>query len=268
MSYQHFYLLASILIGLLIGSFLNVCILRIPSRETLGGRSMCPGCKAKIAWYDNIPLFSYLLLKGRCRNCEKRISPQYPIVEALTALLAALTMIRVDYLQILFGVWFFLFVCPLIVISFIDMRHRIIPDVISLPGILLGIGATLLLSWPNWQSALKFSFLGILAGGGTLYILGVLYYLIRKRDGMGGGDIKLAAMLGAFLGWQAVVFVFLLSSILALIYALIAQILATNKEEGPMVIPYGPFLATAALIFFLYGYEIKAFYFSLIGIPS
>ncbi len=255
----------AILFGLVVGSFLNVCILRIPDGKTLGGRSACPKCHTKISWIENIPVFSFLALGGRCRHCRNPISWQYPLVEIITALLSLLTLYHTNFHLSQFLLWFLLFICPLITLSFIDAKLQIIPDVISLPGIILGILVVLISQWPDWKYALLFSGAGILAGGGTLLLLSQLYYLIRKREGMGGGDIKLAAMLGAFLGFKAVVFVFFISSLLALAYAMTSMICGARKNE-PVIIPYGPFLSAAALIYYFYGTEIILFYFSFVGI--
>ncbi len=240
----------AVLFGLVIGSFLNVCISRIPLGLGLGGRSRCPQCEKQISWYDNIPVLSYIFLGARCRTCKKSISFVYPLVEIITALLAVACVLHFTGLSVF--LWFVLFVCPLIVITFIDFEHQIIPDVISLPGIVIGIAVVQFEMWPLWTDGLKLSLLGIAVGGGSLLILGQLYLWIRKRDGMGGGDIKLSAMLGAFLGWQAVIVIFFLSSVLAIVYALTLTVIERNKE-GPMVIPYGPFLSAAAVIYLFYG---------------
>lgn len=257
-------IIETFLLGLIFGSFLNVCIYRLPLGLNLGGRSFCPGCKEKVAWFDNLPVFSFILLAGKCRKCEEKISFQYPIVELLTAGLSVLTLWRTGFELIPYFVWFLLYILPLITLSFIDMKHRIIPDVISIPGIPIGFLVTLYMMWPNWQNALTFSFLGMLAGGGSLLILAQLYIWIRKREGLGGGDVKLCAMLGAFLGWKAIIFVFFISSILAIIFAVISTLISSKKESGPLVIPYGPFLSLAAMIYFFYGKEILEFYFNMV----
>lgn len=255
----------SVLLGLVMGSFLNVCIHRIPLGKTLGGRSQCPHCSHLIAWYENIPLLSYLILGGKCRHCHQSITLRYPFVEGLTALLSVLTLHHHTFNLPLYFMWFLLFVCPLIAVIFIDFEHQIIPDIISLPGIAAGALVIFYSSWPLWTYALKFSGLGILVGGGSLLIVAQLYYWTRKREGMGGGDIKLAGMLGAFLGWERAVIVFFLSSLLALLYAVIYMIL-NRKQKGPLVIPYGPFLSTAALIIHYYGAEIMGWYLRFTGL--
>ncbi|MBI2339049.1 MAG: prepilin peptidase [Deltaproteobacteria bacterium] len=269
---ENFLLIEAALFGLVIGSFLNVCIHRLPLQKSLGGRSFCPACAHKIPGYDNIPVLSFLVLRGRCRFCREPISLQYPLVEIIAGGLSVLTLLHVSYELDRYFIWYLLFVAPLIVLSFIDLHHRILPDVITLPGIAGGMGAILYLKFPFWKEGLVYSATGIVVGGGTLFLLATLYTLIRKREGMGGGDIKLCGMLGAFLGWKGMVFIFLISSVLAILYAVVSLIVPRTKnrsdEAGPMIIPYGPFLAMAALIFYFYGLEITSFYFSLIGIPS
>src|SRR5215470_5136518 len=194
--------------GAAIGSFLNVCIVRIPKGQSITTPpSHCPNCQAPIRGYDNIPLLSYLCLRGRCRACSARISPRYFFVELLTGALTVVLFLR-------FGVMpafllYLVFVAALIVVSFIDLELQIIPDVISLPGIAVGLVASFLNTpWPREHLALPpaplDSALGILAGGGFLFLVAWLYERFTGVEGMGGGDIKLLAMIGAFLGWAGV----------------------------------------------------------------
>lgn len=267
MSLQLFIFIEVILFGLVLGSFLNVCIHRLPKNKTLGGRSACPKCQKQIAWYDNVPVFSYLILGGKCRHCKTAISFRYPFVELLTGFVSMLVYWRAGNLPEYF-LWFLLFGAPLVVVTFIDFDEQIIPDIISLPGIPIGVLVHLFGSWPMWKESLIDSGLGILVGGGSLLLISQLYYIIRKREGLGGGDVKLCAAFGAFLGWKPMVFIFMISSVLALLYAVVSLIFSRNKEEGPMIIPYGPFLSAAAFIYYLYGTEIVLFYFSLIGVQS
>ncbi len=231
------------LFGALVGSFLNVVILRLP-RE--GGSivfpaSHCPRCGYVLRWYDNIPLLSFIILRGRCRQCRQGISLQYPMVELAMAVLSGLLMHR-------FGTGFefffyFLFVAALLVIIFIDIHHQIIPDVISLPGIVLGFAGSFFNSQLTWQQ----SGLGILCGGGILYAVAYGYYLFTRREGMGGGDIKLLAMIGAFLGVQSLLFVVFFSSFSGSVIGIAAM--ARQKKGGQTRIPFGPFLAVAAGLF-------------------
>lgn len=190
------------------------------------------------------------------------ISTQYPVVEALTGFVSVLTFYHSQTLPEYF-LWFLLFMCPLIIVSIIDLKLKIIPDVISLPFILVGIAVTLFLKYPNWLAALKFSGLGILIGGGSLLLIAEIVSRLKKTEAMGGGDIKLAAMLGAFLGWKAIIFVFFASSVLALVYAVFRIIF--DKNQRGETIPFGPFLSLAAMIFWLYGRQITDLYFYSTG---
>lgn len=255
------------LFGLIIGSFLNVCIYRIPQKLSLMGRSFCPKCKNTIPFYRNVPVLAYLLQRGKSACCKTPINVQYPLVEALTGLLSVAAFYAfTDNLNIVtkgaifnYFIWFCLFIAPLIVVSGIDFELRIIPDVISLPFILVGIAVQTYERWPDWFAALKFSGLGILAGGGTLLLLAEIFSRLKGVDAMGGGDIKLAAMFGAFLGWRSLVFIFFASSILALVYVVIVYVV--KRERSGNVIPFGPFLSMGAVLYLLYGKAITDFYF-------
>ena len=231
-----------ILIGLALGSFLNVCIYRIPLRKSIFfPNSFCPECGAKIRCFDNIPLLSYIILKGRCRNCKAKISWQYPLVEFITSALLALAYLG-------FGLsWEFaarstliLFVIPTF---FIDLKHRIIPDVLTFPGIILGF----LLSFVVRSPSVLNSLLGILVGGGMFYLSAILGELLFKKESLGGGDIKLAMMLGAFLGWQKILLVLLLSAFLGSLVGGVALFFSKDVKET-RTIPFGPFLALGAVI--------------------
>lgn len=250
----------SAILGALIGSFLNVVILRLPREDAsiVFPASHCPGCRTPLAWYDNIPLFSFLVLRGRCRFCAMQISRQYPLVEATMALLAV-ALFRQFGPTWTFGIYF-IFCAALLAIFVIDLYHQIIPDRISLPGILLGFAASFLNPLVTWQS----SAIGILVGGGILYLIAAGYYLFTKREGMGGGDIKLLAMIGAFLGWQSLPFVVFASSILGSLIGIGAMI--KQKKGGKTVIPYGPFLAVAAVLYLFFQPEIGRM-FDLLFLP-
>jgi len=244
------------LVGAILGSFLNVCIGRIPAGESIvSPPSHCPACGAGISPRDNIPLLSYVLLRGRCRSCGAAISLRYPVVEALTGIMLVLLFHRFGPSPQLavYGV----FVAALIVISFIDLDHQIIPDVISLPGIVLGlICAALGQSVPLLDSAI-----GVLVGGGILYGVAVGYHALTGREGMGGGDIKLLAMIGAFLGWQAVFVTLILGSFAGSVIG-IALILVQGKDSR-VPIPFGPFLACGALCALAFGDELIRWYLRL-----
>ncbi len=241
------------LFGAIVGSFLNVVIFRLPERQSLLlPASHCPQCQTPLSWFENIPLLSYLVLRGRCRHCQATISWQYPLVELLTALLAVAIVLRFQFTFA--AAAYFLFAAALLVIIFIDSRLQIIPDPISLPGILLGFLFALVSDSLSWQSSL----IGLLAGGGVLYAVALVYLLWRKIDGMGGGDIKLLAMIGAWLGWQSLPFVILVSSASGSLVGVIAML--RQKKGGQSRIPFGPFLSFAALLYTFYGEEILTFY--------
>jgi len=247
-------LLFAFVMGAIFGSFLNVLIYRIPRKIKMGrSRSICPTCKGKIKFYDNIPIVSYLILGGRCRNCGERISLRYPLVEMLNG---------AAYLFFLwlfgFSLQFFMFAyisSVLITIFFIDYDFQIIPDVITIPSMVIGLGLSLL---PGGIGILP-SIIGFLVGGGVLYIIAVLGDWLFKKESMGGGDIKMAAMLGAFLGWQKVVLVFFGSAVVGLVVSVIIM-LFSSKLRSSRVVPFGPFLAIAAFITIIFGDKIIAFY--------
>jgi leader peptidase (prepilin peptidase)/N-methyltransferase len=247
---------AVFVIGAVVGSFLNVCVHRIPSGESVVfPASQCPSCKQPIAPYDNIPVFSYVLLRGRCRSCKGRISPRYPFIEALSGF-AAVATLAFDGLSPQFLIHF-AFLAALIVITFIDLDHQIIPDPISLPGIVVGFLAALFLDDPTWLASLS----GILLGGGVLWAVAEGYYRLTGREGMGGGDIKLLAMIGAFLGWQAVPVTLLISSLGGTFVGFGLLLLQGRDTRVP--IPFGPFLAFGAICALFYGNELIAWYLGL-----
>ncbi|MBI5236396.1 MAG: prepilin peptidase [Deltaproteobacteria bacterium] len=251
-------LIVPFVLGAVVGSFLNVCIYRIPAgRSIVFPGSSCSSCGQAIAFYDNIPILSYLLLRGRCRRCAASFSFQYPLVEVLSAVFATALFIRsgasVETLV------YFVFVSALIVITFIDLELRIIPDVISLPGIPLGFAASFVLPAMNWLD----SVIGALAGGGILLAIAVAYYAVAKKEGMGGGDVKLLAMIGAFIGWQGVLMTLLLASFSGSIIGL-AMMLIYGKDSK-YAIPFGPFLAGGALAYLFVGSRLIAWYFTVSG---
>jgi len=231
-----------IVIGLALGSFLNVCIYRIPQRKSiLFPSSFCPECETKIHFYDNIPLLSYIILKGKCRNCRAKISLQYPLVEFITSALLVLAYLRFEL------TWDFaarsILILFMILTFFIDLKHRIIPDVLTFPGIILGFLLSFVVNSPSVLN----SVLGILVGGGMFYLSAILGELLFKKESMGGGDIKLAMMLGAFLGWKNILLVLFLSALLGSLIGVIVLFLSKDVKET-RIIPFGPFLALAAII--------------------
>lgn len=231
-----------IMIGLALGSFANVCIYRIPQRKSiLLPSSFCPACGTRIRFYDNIPLASYLILRGKCRDCKAKISLQYPLVEFLTAALLALAYLR-------FGLtWDFaargILIMIMILTFFIDLKHRIIPDALTFPGVVLGF----LLSFAVTSPSVLNSLLGIVVGGGMFYLAALLGELIFKKESMGGGDIKLAMVLGAFLGWQNILLILLLSAFLGSLIGGAALFFSKDVKES-RTIPFGPFLAIGAIV--------------------
>jgi leader peptidase (prepilin peptidase)/N-methyltransferase len=245
-------LILAALFGAIVGSFLNVVILRLPEpgESIVFPPSHCPVCKARLAWFENIPIVSYLLLRGKCGHCSCRISIQYPLVEFSMACLSAGVLHQFG--MTVPGAGYFLFCASLVVIICIDLHHQIIPDVVSLPGILIGFCLSFFSPLVSWQASL----IGILAGGGSLGAVALLYYLLRKQEGMGGGDIKLLAMIGAFLGWQALPFVIFSSSLTGAIVGIIVMLIQRKKGLS-MRIPFGPFLSLAALAYLFFSETIN-----------
>jgi len=249
-------LLFVFLIGAIVGSFLNVCIYRLPRHESiLFPASHCPNCGKPIKFYDNIPLLSYVVLRGKCRHCKQNISARYPIIETISGLLAIAIVIK--YGLTLHSLLLLLLVFSLIIITFIDLDFQIIPDIVSIPGTIAGIGASFFIPTVSWTD----SILGILAGGGFLFIIAVTYKWLTNRDGMGGGDIKLLAMAGAWFGWKAIPFILLISSFIGALIGSISLLLA--KKSLRYKIPFGPFISIAAIIYIFFGPEIINWYINL-----
>ncbi len=242
--------------GTIIGSFLNVCIVRLPHNTSIVfPASHCPGCGAAIRFYDNIPLLSYILLAGRCRACKAPISLRYFIVELLMG-----TLMVVLFLHFGLSLVFILcaaFTAALVVITFIDLQHQIIPDRISLPGIPLGFLCSFVLPWNSWLDSL----LGILVGGGILYLFALGYYLLTKKEGMGGGDIKMLAMIGAFLGWKGALASLMLAAVGGSLIGIVLMVL--KGKNFKYAVPFGPFLAGGALVALLYGERLISWYISI-----
>ncbi len=240
--------------GTIVGSFLNVCIARLPEGQSVvAPRSRCPGCKTTIAWYDNLPVLSYVALGGHCRACGIDISAVYPMVEVVTGALAVALWMELGPTLAFAG--YSVFAAALITITFIDLDHQIIPDVISLPGIALGLAFSLVSPLVTPLDSL----FGVLAGGGSLLAVAWSYRLIRGQDGMGGGDIKLLAMIGAFLGWQSIFVTVMAASIVGSVIGLATMLY--RRADTRLAIPFGPFLAGGALIHLFFGEQILRFYF-------
>lgn len=250
-------LAVSFIFGAIVGSFLNVCILRIPAGRSIAyPPSHCPKCQAPIGWYDNIPIISYLVLTGRCRNCKERISFRYPVVEFLTALFSLAAMIKFG--PSLAYLIYFAFISSLIVITFIDLDHQIIPDVISLPGIPLGFLASFVIP----EITYKESLIGIFIGGGILLLIALGYEFLAKKEGMGGGDVKLLAMIGAFLGWKGVLFTVFSGSLIGTIIGV--TIMIAQGKDSKYAIPFGPFLSMGALLYLFFGEQILYWYLGML----
>lgn len=245
--------------GIVIGSFLNVCIVRMPyEKSVVTPRSHCPECKKTIPWYDNIPLLSYILLGGKCRFCKTRFSMRYFFVELLTGIIFVL-MFRYYGLTLVLIPYLFMVSCY-IVATFVDFGHRIIPDEISVGGMCFGLLFSLLIpelhglvSEHEWSivthlHSLGLSVIGVLVGGGSIYAMGILGDVLFKKESMGGGDVKLMALVGAFLGWKLAILTFFIAPFFGAVYG-IAEKIRTNDTA----IAYGPFLVLGALISQFYG---------------
>ena len=248
--------------GITVGSFLNVCIYRLPQKKSIvTPPSSCTSCGKRIRFYDNIPILSYFILRGRCRYCGAGISLLYPAVELASGLISMALLTRFNIFNHSLPQYFifFTFISALICISFIDLEHMIIPDVISLPGIVLGFLISLFSPQVTWIDSL----LGIVAGGGILYLVALVFELLRKKEGMGGGDIKLLAMIGAWLGWKAIPFVILSSSLVGAVLGSAALLLSRKGIQARL--PFGPFLAFGAILYIFFGKELIEWYFKVTG---
>ncbi|MFN4226771.1 MAG: prepilin peptidase [Candidatus Ratteibacteria bacterium] len=236
------------ILGLFFGSFANVCIYRLPKgKSIIYPGSFCPHCNKPIKWYDNIPVLSYIFLKGKCRNCQKTISPRYPAVELLTGILFLLIFKKFG-LSVSTLIYIFLTLC-LIIISFIDIDTFLISDVIVIPGIFIGLLISFLFPQIHNMDRINgflYSFTGTILGGGILIFLGIIGKILFKKDAMGGGDVKLLGMIGAFLGWKSVFLTLFFGSLFGTLISLILILLGKKKIED--LVPFGPYLAIGAFI--------------------
>lgn len=233
-------MLAAGFLGALIGSFLNVCIHRLPLGKTIVmDRSACATCGRQLSWFENVPVVSYLALRGRCRTCHERISIRYPVIELLTALMFA-------------GAWWYfgpglllvsriLFGCALVVLFAIDLEHHLLPNAITLPGIVAGFAFSMFIE-PGWMASL----LGILVGGGVLWAIAEGYYRVRHEEGLGMGDVKMLAMIGAFLGWQLTLVTLMMASFAGSLVGL--GLIALRRGNMKYALPFGTFLAMGAVL--------------------
>jgi len=242
-------------LGLIVGSFLNVCIYRLPRRESLvWPGSRCPSCETPIRWHDNIPVLGYLLLGGRCRSCRSAIGIRYPVVEA-TTMVVFLAHYGIIGPQPLLAVRL-AFACALIVLFAIDLEHQILPNAVTLPGIVVGFVCSLWLP-PGWRS----SAIGILIGGGLPWLLAEVWIRLRGVEGLGFGDVKMLAMVGAFLGWPQVILTLVLSSLAGSLVGV--ALIVTGRGSMGSKLPYGTFIALAALVASLVGTPVVSWYASL-----
>jgi leader peptidase (prepilin peptidase)/N-methyltransferase len=228
------------LIGVTIGSFLNVCIYRLPlGKSVVLPPSACPACRRQLSWYENIPVLSYLVLGGRCRSCRAAISVRYPIVEAATGLLFAAAFWY--YGPSLLLVSRLLLACALIVLFAIDLEHHLLPNLITLPGIVVGLLFSLVTE-PGWVAALA----GVLVGGGILWAIAEVYYRIRHEEGLGMGDVKMLAMVGAFLGWKLTLVTLMMASFAGSIVGV--ALIVFGRGSMKQALPFGTFLAMGAVL--------------------
>jgi leader peptidase (prepilin peptidase)/N-methyltransferase len=241
------------ILGLIVGSFSNVCIYRIPKNESIiYPASHCPKCRSNISPKDNIPLLSYILLKGRCRNCKSKISIQYPIVELLTGLIYLI--IYQTYGLSVQTLIYIILSSALIIIAFIDLNEQIVPDVISLPGIVIGFIISFFVPYISFIN----SALGVLVGGGIILIIGMAGSVIFKKEAMGGGDVKLAAMIGAFLGWRYIIISLFLGFFLGALAGIFLIMSKIKSRED--TVPFGPFIVLGSFITLLWGEKIISWY--------
>lgn len=271
-------------LGLCLGSFVNVIIYRLPKEGQsilTPRRSLCPSCQSPIAWYDNLPLLSYILLKGRCRHCQEPISLRYPLIELMAGVLTLAVFYKSGIsLRAMADLYL---VLALIAITYIDLDEMIIPDIITFPGMAVGLAAAalapdpglmlgvrlkgLLVGWgleSGWALSLAGSALGLFLGWVLVWGIFNLYFLLRHEEGIGGGDITLLAMIGAFLGWRAVLVTIFLGSIAGMAAA-IAGSLGGKGFSLQMKIPFGPFLSLGALTYLFFGETLLRWYWSLGG---
>lgn len=244
-------------LGLLVGSFANVVIYRWPKGQSfVWGRSHCPHCTALITWWQNIPVLSYLGLRGKCFNCSQKIGIRYPLVELLTGMLWALVFhyygwswTTLEYL---------IFVSGLVIVSAIDLDHMLLPDIFTLSGIVIGLVGGFL----NPERSFVDAALGVFVGGGLLWLVAAMYYWIRKEDGLGGGDIKLLGWIGAVLGWTSIPLVVLIASLLGSFFGLYWAWFHSKGVKA--AIPFGPYLSLGAIVYILWGTQLGVWYIQLL----
>ena len=241
--------------GLVIGSFLNVCIYRLPLKQSIvWPASRCPSCERPLAWYENVPVVAWLALGGRCRTCHTSISVMYPIVELVTGalfvggyLLYGVTPL--GFVRIAFG-------CAMIVLFVIDLKHHILPNIITVTGVPIGLALSLFLP-PGWMESL----IGLVLGGGVLFVIGEAYYRLRGIDGLGMGDVKMLAMIGAFLGWRLTLVTLIFASFAGALTGV--ALLVSGRGGMKAALPFGSFLAVGAGVAAVAGTQLFNWYVSL-----
>jgi len=239
-------------LGLIVGSFLNVCIYRLPRGQSVNWPgSRCTKCDRALAWYENVPVVSWMALRGRCRTCGERISAIYPIVETITAALFVAGYFIYGWTPLL--AVRLAFACAMVVLFAIDLEHHILPNVITVPGIVIGF--VLSFFWPpGWQSSL----IGLVAGGGVLFAIAEAWYRFRGIEGLGMGDVKMLSMIGAFLGWKLMLVTLVLSSFAGSVIGI--GVIALGRGGMKSALPFGTFLAVGALTAAVYGDVIVDWY--------
>jgi len=246
-------LLTVVMIGLCVGSFLNVCAYRLPLDESIvSPRSRCTSCGRTLTWFDNLPVLSWVALRGRCRTCKQPVSWMYPAVEIVTALI--FVIIYLTYGPTLLSLARAVFASALIVLFVTDLQHKILPNVITLPGIVVGFVCSLFLP-PGWVSSL----IGLVVGGGFLLAIAEAYYRVRGQEGLGMGDVKLLAMIGAFLGWKLVLLTLVFASFTGSLAG--GVLIASGRGNMKYALPFGTFLAVGALLAATWGEPIADWYF-------
>ncbi len=250
------YIIVFFIFGTIIGSFLNVVIYRLPREKSIiSPPSSCPECGKKIRWYENIPIISYIFLRGKCSSCGTRISLRYPFVEFLTGIFSSLTYVKWGLSLDTF--FCFIFLSLIIAVIFIDIDFKIIPDEINLLGFISGI----IYSFFRTDFSILDSIIGAFVGAGFLFLIAYFYLKVKKIEGLGFGDVKLLAFVGTYLGWFGSLFTIFFGSLLGAIVGIGYSLLSKGKYEGKLEIPFGPFLGIAAVIYLFFGEDIRRFYF-------
>ena len=240
-------------IGLIVGSFLNVCIYRLPRQQSVNWPgSRCTACGRPLSWFENIPVASWLALRGRCRTCDERISVMYPLVELITGALFVAGYLIYGWTALL--AVRLAFACAMVVLFAIDLRHHLLPNVITVPGIVIGFVLSLVLPAPGWKSSL----IGLIAGGGVLFAIAEAYYRLRGVEGLGMGDVKMLAMIGAFLGWPLMLVTLVLASFAGSVIGV--AMIASGRGGMKAALPFGTFLAVGALTAAVWGDAIVDWY--------